>query len=206
MTNSQFLIPNERGNDQGGVHAALLLWHWSLIRNWEFGVSNWQVTGLGKTRMRNRFAALICILPVVIVHRLRQEDAAASPDRFPPRLQEVDTRTRSQVALVFDEEINGAKLRPDSFLLTGPAGETLALRGASLGSNTDEVQLWTPIQEVKLYEVRGTVSDRAGNKTHFRRGSAARPSRIRLLPGSRASTQRREPRARSDGEGHGLLQ
>jgi hypothetical protein len=98
-----------------------------------------------------------------------------SPDRWAPRLQEVQTRTRSQVTLVFDEEMDGAKLRPDSFLLTGPAGETIALRGASLGRGKGEVQLWTPIQEVKLYEVRGVVWDRAGNKTHFRarfRGSS----------------------------------
>jgi hypothetical protein len=98
-----------------------------------------------------------------------------SPDRWAPRLQEVQTRTRSQVTLVFDEEMDGAKLRPDSFLLTGPVGETIALRGASLGRGKGEVQLWTPIQEVKLYEVRGVVWDRAGNKTHFRarfRGSS----------------------------------
>jgi hypothetical protein len=116
-----------------------------------------------------------------------------SPDRFPPRLQEVETRTRSQVALIFDEEINGAKLKPDSFLLTGPAGETIALRGASLGRNGDEVQLWTPIQEVKLYEVRGTVWDQAGNKTRFRarfRGSsmkdtiAPRVARVEPAPGT----------------------
>jgi hypothetical protein len=116
-----------------------------------------------------------------------------SPDRFPPRLQEVETRTRSLVALIFDEEINGAKLKPDSFLLTGPAGETIALRGASLGRNSDEVQLWTPTQELKLYEVRGVVWDRTGNKTRFRarfRGSskqdtiAPRVARVEPAPGT----------------------
>jgi len=91
-----------------------------------------------------------------------------SPDKFAPHLQEVETRTRSQVALVFDEEIDGTRLAPDSFLLTGPAGETLALRGASQGRNSDEVQLWTPTQESKLYQVRGIVWDRAGNPARFR--------------------------------------
>jgi hypothetical protein len=118
---------------------------------------------------------LLVALSVVTVVACAKKMLPPSPDRFAPRLQEVQTLTRSQVTLIFDEGINGAKLRPDSFLLTGPVGETIALRGASLGKSGDEVQLWTPIQEVKLYEVRGVVSDRAGNKTRFRarfRGSS----------------------------------
>ena len=113
-------------------------------------------------------AALVCALATVLVLACAKKMLPPSPDRFPPHLQEVDTRTRSQVALVFDEEIDGAKLSPDSFHLTGPAGETLVLRGASMGRNSDEVQLWTPTQEPKLYDVRGIVWDRAGNPTRFR--------------------------------------
>ena len=121
-----------------------------------------------------------------------------SPDRFPPHLQEIDTRTRSQVALVFDEEIDGTKLAPDSFRLTGPAGETLVLRGASLGRNDDEVQLWTPTQEPKLYDVRGIVWDRAGNPARFRgrfRGSS-RPDTIaprvtQVMPSPGSARQKR---------------
>jgi len=120
-------------------------------------------------------AVLVCAVAMVMVFACAKKMIPPSPDRWAPRLQEVETRTRSQVTLVFDEEMDGAKLRPDSFLLTGPVGETIALRGASLGRSKGEVQLWTPIQEVKLYEVRGVVWDRAGNKTHFRarfRGSS----------------------------------
>jgi hypothetical protein len=118
--------------------------------------------------MRNSFAVLMCSMLMVTAMSCAKKMIPPSPDRFAPRLQEVDTRTRSQVTLVFDENIDGAKLRPDSFLLIGPAGETIALRGASLGRGNGEVQLWTPIQEAKLYEVRGVVWDPAGNKTHFR--------------------------------------
>jgi hypothetical protein len=116
-----------------------------------------------------------------------------SPDKFPPHLQEIVTRTRSQVALVFDEEIDGTKLASDSFRLTGPTGETLVLRGASLGRSSDEVQLWTPTQESKLYDVRGIVWDRAGNPVRFRarfHGSskqdtiAPRVTRVEPAPGS----------------------
>jgi hypothetical protein len=118
--------------------------------------------------MRDRFAASMCILLVVVVSSCAKKMIPPSPDRFAPGLVEVQTRSRSQVTLVFDEEMDGPKLRPDSFLLTGPAGETIALRGASLGHVKGEVQLWTPIQEAKLYELRGVAWDRAGNKTRFR--------------------------------------
>jgi hypothetical protein len=124
---------------------------------------------------RRKRGTLFVALTVVIMVACAKKMLPPSPDRFAPGLQAVETTTRSQVVLVFDEGINGAKLKPDSFLLTGPAGETIALRGVSLGRSGDEVQLWTPIQEVKLYEVRGVVSDRAGNRTHFRarfRGSS----------------------------------
>ena len=126
-----------------------------------------------------------------------------SPDRFRPHLQQVETRTRSQVVLVFDEEIDGAKLSPDSFLITGPAGETLVLRGASLGRKSDEVQLWTPIQEPELYEVNGVVRDRAGNPAHIRArflGSTRRdtiaPTVARVEPGPGSTRQRRGVRVR----------
>jgi hypothetical protein len=121
-----------------------------------------------------------------------------SPDKFAPHLQEVVTRTRSQVALVFDEEIDGTKLAPDSFRLTGPTGETLVLRGASLGRSSDEVQLWTPTQESKLYDVRGIVWDRAGNPVRFRarfHGSSKQdtiaPRVVRVEPSPGSARQKR---------------
>ncbi len=148
---------------------------------------------------RQKCGLLIVALMAMVMLSCAKKMLPPSPDRFPPRLQEVDTRTRSQVALVFDEEIDGAKLRPDSFRLTGPAGETLALRGASLGRNSDEVQLWTPIQELKLYEVRGIVWDKAGNPARFRarfQGSSKRdtiPPRVtRIEPGPGAARQKHE--------------
>lgn len=142
--------------------------------------------------MRNSLTVSVLTLLMAMVSCAKKM-LPPSPDRFAPRLQAVETRTRSQVTLIFDEGINGAKLKPDSFLLTGPAGETIALRGASLGRKSEEVQLWTPIQEVKLYEVRGIVWDRSDNKTRFRarfRGSsiqdtiAPRVARIDPAPGS----------------------
>jgi len=143
--------------------------------------------------MRSNLALLVLVSLMVMALSCAKKMLPPNPDRFAPRLQEVQTLTRSQVALVFDEDIDGAKLKPDSFLLTGPAGETIALRGASLGRKGDEVQLWTPTQELKLYEVRGVVWDRSDNKTRFRarfRGSskqdtiAPRVTRIDPAPGA----------------------
>lgn len=147
---------------------------------------------------RQKCGLLILALVAVAMLACAKKMLPPSPDRFPPSLQEVDTRTRSQVALVFDEPISGAGLSPDSFVLTGPAGETLVLHGASLGRKSDEVQLWTPTQELKLYQLRGVVRDEAGNPARFRTrfmGSTRRdtipPRVIRIEPGPGATRQKR---------------
>jgi len=152
---------------------------------------------------RQKCGILMAALVVLAVTGCAKKMLPPSPDKFPAHLQEVETRTRSQVALVFDEEIDGAKLSPDSFQMTGPAGETLALRGASLGRRGDEVQLWTPTQELKLYEVHGVVRDRAGNPTRFRarfQGSSKRdtiaPRVVRVEPGPGSTRQKRGVRVR----------
>jgi hypothetical protein len=153
-------------------------------------------------RMQKRGLLLVALVLVAMVGCAKKM-LPPSPDRFRPHLQEVETRTRSQVVLVFDEAIDGARLSPDSFLMTGPAGETLVLRGASLGRGGDEVQLWTPIQEQELYEVRGVVRDRAGNPARVRarfRGSTRRdtiaPRIARVEPGPGSTRQKRGVKVR----------
>ncbi len=147
---------------------------------------------------RQKYGLLMAALAAVAVLACAKKMMPPSPDRFPPHLSEVVTRTRSQVGLVFDEGIDGAKLVPDSFKLVGSAGETIALRGASLGRGSDEVQLWTPTQEPKLYEVRGIVWDRAGNPARFRarfHGSTKRdtiaPRILRVDPSPGSAGQKR---------------
>jgi hypothetical protein len=120
-----------------------------------------------------------------------------SPDKFPPHLAEVITKNRSQVVLVFDEEISGERLVADSFVLTGADAGRLELRGVSLGRRSDEVAMWTPTQSSGLYEVKGIVWDVAGNPGRFRarfRGSAKAdtiaPRVVRVEPGPGAARQR----------------
>lgn len=94
-----------------------------------------------------------------------------SPDRFSPRLVEVNARTRVQVELVFDEDIDPARLTVDSFeIVRAPGGDTIQLKGVSLGRERNRVLLWTQPQTPGRWTVYGVVWDIAGNKTRFRAG------------------------------------
>ena len=50
-----------------------------------------------------------------------------SPDRFPPRLERILTRTRTQLEIEVDEPVDPAETAPESLVLTGPGGDRLAL-------------------------------------------------------------------------------
>ncbi|MEO0078578.1 MAG: Ig-like domain-containing protein [candidate division WOR-3 bacterium] len=117
-----------------------------------------------------------------------------SPDRFAPRLEEIVTRNRSQVELVFDEPIDGRRVFVDSFYISDASGLAVRLRGASLGRSSSSVMLWTPVQLVQLYRVRGVVWDMAGNAGRFQarfRGSdrqdTIRPGVSRISPAPAAT-------------------
>ncbi len=112
-----------------------------------------------------------------------------SPDRFAPYLEEIVTRNRSQVELVFDEPIDGRRVSADSFYMTDANGLGVRLRGASLGRQSSSVMLWTPVQSVQLYYVEGVVWDMAGNAARFKarfRGSdkldTIAPTASRITP------------------------
>jgi len=112
-----------------------------------------------------------------------------SPDRFPPRLQEILPVNQIRLDLVFDEEINQGTLNPQSFLLTTPDNETLLIRTVSRGTSSNIITLYTqPLQPVQ-YLISGTVADRFNNIAQFRRNFKASaiidsiPPRItRFLP------------------------
>lgn len=88
-----------------------------------------------------------------------------SPDRFPPRIVEVNARTRVQVELVFDEEIDPARFVPESLNITG-----LRIRGISRGRDRIRVLVWTEPQAPQRYLLQGLVWDMAGNAGRFRAG------------------------------------
>jgi hypothetical protein len=152
-----------------------------------------------------RYRAVVVLAMLLAALSCAKKMLPPSPDRFRPNLLEVDTKTRSQVELVFDEEIDGNKLQPDSFVMTGAAGDTVKLLGVSSGRQSDRVLLWTPIQSAGLYELRGRVQDRAGNPTRFRarfRGSTRQdtiaPRVTRITPGPATTSMKRAVTIRVD--------
>ncbi len=93
-----------------------------------------------------------------------------SPDRFPPRLVEVDARSRVQVELVFDEDIDPVRFQAESIEIPG-----LQVRGVSAGRQRSSVLVWTEPQRSESYFIRGVVWDGVGNAGRFRvrfRGSS----------------------------------
>jgi len=86
-----------------------------------------------------------------------------SPDRFPPHIVEVNARTRVQVELVFDEELDPARFVPESVSITG-----LRIRGISRGRDRMRILVWTEPQSHQRYFLQGVVWDMAGNPGRFR--------------------------------------
>lgn len=87
-----------------------------------------------------------------------------SPDRFSPYLVEAIPRTRVQLELVFNEEIDSRRLVLDSF----NSNNGLVLSGISQGRDRSRVILWTREQEWREYNLSGVVWDGAGNRGQFR--------------------------------------
>jgi hypothetical protein len=148
------------------------------------------VTGRCRLRFNLPAAVALAALGAVVCAKKMMPP---SPDRFAPHLEEVVTRNRSQVELVFDEPIDGRRVVVDSFYVSDANGLGVRLRGASQGRQANSVLLWTPVQSVQLYQVQGVVWDAAGNVAWFRaryRGSdkqdtiAPTITRITPVPGA----------------------
>ena len=118
--------------------------------------------------MKRKGLALMLALASLALVFCAKKMVPPSPDRFAPHLQEIVTRNRSQLELVFDEDMASDRIFADSFVMTGPAGESVKLRGASMGRQADRILLWTPPQQDGLYRVSGVAWDMAGNVTRFR--------------------------------------
>ncbi len=102
-----------------------------------------------------------------------------NPDRFPPRVEGITTRTRTQFEIAFDEPVEPAATPLESLTLQAADGGTLVVRGVSRGRGDSRLLVWTEALEPGIYEVRGRAADRAGNSVRFR-------SRFRA--GTRADT------------------
>jgi hypothetical protein len=113
-------------------------------------------------KLRCRLLVLMAILFLLFCAK---KMLPPSPDRFPPHLIETNPRSRVQLELVFDEDINPGQLVPESLQITG-----LSIRGVSLGRQRSRVLVWTEPQQRQWYSVKGVVWDLAGNAGRFRAG------------------------------------
>ncbi|MFO7651178.1 MAG: Ig-like domain-containing protein [bacterium] len=121
--------------------------------------------------MRRRLAipcGLGAILLAALVGGCAKKLPPPSPDRFPPRLERIVTRTRTQIEIEFDEPVEPAETAPDSLVLTGPDGTRLAVRGVSRGRGDSRLLVWTPALGPGVHEIRGRAVDRDGNAIRFR--------------------------------------
>lgn len=133
------------------------------------------------------------VLALAVLAGCAKKMLPPSPDRFAPRLVEINTRNRSRLELVFNEDIDARRVESESLRIIGPDGAELAVRGAVAGRRGAWLEVWTMPQAEQVYEAAGLVYDRAGNPGRFRarfRGStradttAPRVERVGPGPGT----------------------
>ena len=88
-----------------------------------------------------------------------------SPDRFAPRLQEVEVINRTKINLKFNEDILTETISPDSIIIISTSNETLAVKEISLGRKGNFITLITQKQQSIRYSLAARVSDLAENRT-----------------------------------------
>ncbi|MEO0009988.1 MAG: Ig-like domain-containing protein [candidate division WOR-3 bacterium] len=109
--------------------------------------------------------SVVLALLVLVTSNCAKKMLPPSPDRFPPRLVEVDARSRVQVELIFDEDIDPARFQPESISISD-----LRVRGVSAGRQRSSVLIWTESQRPESYFIKGVIWDAAGNAGRFRAG------------------------------------
>jgi len=146
--------------------------------------------------LRHLFEGAIAVSLVCGLAVCAKKMLPPSPDRFPPHIEEIRTRNRVRLELVFDEDIDPGSVIADSFEVLGPGNKNLELRGAMRGRRPNRVELWTWPQEPVLYRVSGTVTDLAGNIGRFRsrfKGSERKdtipPRVVRISPAPGSENQ-----------------
>lgn len=87
-----------------------------------------------------------------------------SPDRFSPRLEEVEVLNRTKLNVTFNEEIESKGISKDSFLITTIDLETLAIKEISLSRRSKVVTLITERQKPVRYTFQANITDLSGNR------------------------------------------
>ena len=87
-----------------------------------------------------------------------------SPDRFSPRLEEIEVQNRTKINVTFNEEIESKGISKDSFLITTTDLETLAIKEISLSRRSKVVTLITEQQKPVRYMFQANIIDLSGNR------------------------------------------
>uniref|UniRef100_A0A7C6EA54 SbsA Ig-like domain-containing protein n=1 Tax=candidate division WOR-3 bacterium TaxID=2052148 RepID=A0A7C6EA54_UNCW3 len=91
-----------------------------------------------------------------------------SPDRFPPRLAEIEVLNRTKLNLKFNEEISAQSVTKDNFLIYSTQNETLSVKEVMISRRGDIITLVTEKQNPIHYLIQAQVSDLAGNRAKLR--------------------------------------
>ena len=89
-----------------------------------------------------------------------------SKDRLNPRLTKITALNTRQLLLTFSEEIDTLALYPDSFNITCNI-DTLSVTLLYPSLSASEIAIATSPMSNALYEISGTVFDKAENRGHF---------------------------------------
>ncbi|MEO0074910.1 MAG: Ig-like domain-containing protein [candidate division WOR-3 bacterium] len=87
-----------------------------------------------------------------------------SPDRFAPRLQQINPINKTRIDLVFDEPINVASLNPSDFqIISVNKQETLAIKLLTYHPDFKTITIYTNPAINQSYQLLGTLEDRFSN-------------------------------------------
>lgn len=106
-----------------------------------------------------------CTGLILILLACAQKMLPPSPDRFPPKLKEVEVLNRTKINLKFNEPIDAKTIIKDSILLTSVHNESLLIREIAIEKNGEIVILVTEPQSPIRYSIVTKVADLEGNWT-----------------------------------------
>ncbi len=87
-----------------------------------------------------------------------------SPDRFSPKLDEIEVQNRTKINVKFNEEVEPKEISKDSFLITTTDLETLSIKEISVGRKSNIITLITERQKPVHYSFLAKVTDLFGNR------------------------------------------
>lgn len=120
-----------------------------------------------------------CVILLILFVACANKAPPISKDRLLPKLTNVAVLNNRQIQLSFSEELDTVALFPDSILITA-AEETLEIVSMYPSLSPSEIVLVTTPMTDTLYEISGSVFDKAENRGLFQQSfqGSAQPDTI----------------------------